>query len=239
MAVTALPPVISETPPRTPKESTAALYETPYLSVRQGRPSQAPARPARPDRKACVARHTSTRSAAAGSGSRRKRIAKVKATDPAVEAAAGVRRQRALVGRVRTSGRRVRGFFLSYRRYLEGVQRHGDAFTYGTPIRRQLALLVRLQALATFERIRLIYGHDASPPYLLLECQNISHQSAVFPLPYAPHTPSPPSRDPNHCTGQTRRRIGTRRRGRKRWQHSAQQHKKKGSQTRRWPQEKA
>eukprot|EP00752_Nemacystus_decipiens_P005326 g4830.t1 len=108
LAVMTVPPVASETPPRTPLESMATLYATPHHSVRQGRPSLAPARPARPDRKASTGRHTSARSAAAaGSGSRRKKTAKSTATDPAVGAAAGIRRQRALVGQVRTtSGRK-------------------------------------------------------------------------------------------------------------------------------------
>lgn len=118
--VTTAPPVASDTPPSTPRKSMAALYATPHHSVRQGRPSLAPARPARPDRKtSATGRHTSGTSAAAGSGSRRKRTTRSTATDPAVEAAAGVRRQRALVGRVRTNGRRVRrpffyrnGFFI-------------------------------------------------------------------------------------------------------------------------------
>lgn len=108
VTVTTLPRVVSETPPRAPKKSMAALYATPHHSVRQGRPSLAPARPARPDRKASATRHPSRRSPAASSGSRRKRTAKLTAKYPAMEAAAGVRRQRALVGRVRTTGRRVR-----------------------------------------------------------------------------------------------------------------------------------
>lgn len=108
MTVASFPPLVGETPPRAPRKSIAALYATPFHSVRQGRSSLAPARPARPGRKACAARHPSRRSAAAGSGCRGKRTAKLTARDPA----AGVRRQRALVGRVRAKRRRVRGRFL-------------------------------------------------------------------------------------------------------------------------------
>lgn len=114
MTAKTLPALASETPPRAPRKSMAELYATPYHIAGQSRSSLAPARPARPGRKACVERQARRRSTAAGSGSRRKQTAKLKVTDPAVDAAAaaGVRRQRALVERVRTSGRRVRGRFL-------------------------------------------------------------------------------------------------------------------------------
>lgn len=114
MTVATSSPLVRETPPRTTRKSMAALYATPYhSSARKDRSSLVPARPARPDRKACTAGHTGGRSTAAGSGSRIKRTAKLRAKDPAVgQGAAGVRRQRALVGRVRTNNRRVRGRFL-------------------------------------------------------------------------------------------------------------------------------
>ena len=142
--VTTVPPAVSETPPRTPRKSMAALYATPHHGVRQDRPWLAPARPARPDRGASTGRHTSGRSGAAGSGSRRKRTAKsTVATDTAVEAAAGVRRQRALVGRVQTNGRRVRRRFLSQWLRLEGGWRAWRCPQYfRTPRNRQPALLV-------------------------------------------------------------------------------------------------
>lgn len=95
----------SETPFRTPRKSVAALYATPYRSVRQERSSSAPARPARPDRKASVARHASKRSAITSSCSRKIITKKFPEIDTA---AVSVRRQRAFVGRIRTNGRRVR-----------------------------------------------------------------------------------------------------------------------------------
>ncbi len=101
------PPVTSAPPPRGFRKSMAAEYATPRHKIRQGRPSLlAPTRPARPGRKASSDRYIS------GEGGRGKRTAKLTAkSSAAAAAAAGVRRQRALVGRVRTDGRRrVRGF---------------------------------------------------------------------------------------------------------------------------------
>lgn len=117
--VPVLPPLVSETPPRAPGKSMAALYATPHHSVRQGRSSLAPARPARPDRRPSATRHSSRRTGVVGSGSRRKRSGKMTRTDPAATAAAGVRRQRALVGRVRTNARRVRDCFVSRDGFLQ------------------------------------------------------------------------------------------------------------------------